>query len=47
MSKSPTELYMSWLKDAHAMETFLNEILEHRVKDAEGYPQVRPGASTI
>ena len=32
------DLVIAWLNDAHAMEKALVQVLEHRVKDAEGYP---------
>lgn len=41
MSTSANDLLISWLNDAHAMETALVEILEHQVKDAEKYPAVQ------
>ena len=33
---------IAWLNDAHGMENALMEILEHQIKDAKDYPQVRP-----
>lgn len=35
------ELVIAWLNDAHAMEKALVQVLEHRVKDAEGYPETQ------
>src|SRR5947209_12818380 len=35
------ETVLAWLNDAHAMETSLIQILEHRVKDAEAFPTVQ------
>lgn len=35
------EMFMSWLKDAYAMEISLIEVLERRVNDAEGHPQMQ------
>src|SRR5437899_12952121 len=36
------ELLIAWLNDAHGMENALIQILEHQIKDAKDYPQVRP-----
>ena len=35
------DVLISWLNDAHGMETSLIQILEHQVKDAEGQPMVQ------
>jgi ferritin-like metal-binding protein YciE len=35
------EMFMSWLKDAYGMEVSLIEVLERRVDDAEGHPQMQ------
>jgi ferritin-like metal-binding protein YciE len=35
------EMYMSWLKDAYAMEVALIETLERRVDDAESHPHIQ------
>jgi ferritin-like metal-binding protein YciE len=35
------EMFMSWLKDAYAMEIALIETLERRVDDAEGHPTLQ------
>jgi ferritin-like metal-binding protein YciE len=35
------DVLISWLNDAHGMETALVQILEHQVKDAEDYPNVQ------
>ncbi|WP_029214586.1 ferritin-like domain-containing protein [Kallotenue papyrolyticum] len=35
------ELYLSWLKDAYALERSLEQVLEHRVKDLKDQPQMR------
>ena len=35
------DLVIAWLNDALAMENALVQVLEHRVKDAEGYPTLQ------
>lgn len=35
------ELLISWLKDAHSMETGLIPILENHANDAKNYPQIQ------
>ena len=35
------ELLIGWLNDAYAMENALIRTLEHRVKDAEGHPEIQ------
>jgi len=35
------DIIVAWLNDAHAMENALIQILEHQVKDAGPYPEVR------
>jgi ferritin-like metal-binding protein YciE len=35
------DLLIDWLNDAHGMENALIQILEHQIKDASAYPQVR------
>lgn len=35
------ELYLSWLKDAYALERSLEQVLEHRVKDLKDQPQLQ------
>ncbi len=40
MAKSPQEFLISWLKDAHAMEQGVAQILENHIQDAEGQPQM-------
>jgi ferritin-like metal-binding protein YciE len=35
------ETYLAWLKDAHAMEVNLVQVLENHAKDAEGHPQMQ------
>lgn len=35
------ELLIDWLNDAYGMENALIQILEHQIKDASSYPQVK------
>lgn len=35
------EMLVAWLNDAYAMENALIRTLEHRVKDAEGHPEIQ------
>jgi ferritin-like metal-binding protein YciE len=35
------EMLISWLNDAHGMENGLVKILEHQIKDAQDYPQMK------
>ncbi len=35
------DLLINWLNDAHGMENALIQVLEHQIKDARDYPQVR------
>ena len=35
------ELVIAWLNDAHAMENALVQVLQHRIKDAEGFPELQ------
>lgn len=35
------DMLISWLNDAHGMETSLIQVLEHQIKDAKDYPQVK------
>ncbi len=36
-----TDLYITWLHDAYAMEINLTQVLEHRVDDAKNYPSIQ------
>lgn len=38
---SSKDVVLSWLNDAHAMESALVQILEHQVKDAKDFPTVQ------
>lgn len=35
------KLIVAWLNDAYAMENALVQVLEHRIKDAEGFPELQ------
>jgi hypothetical protein len=35
------ELYLAWLNDAYALERSLEQVLEHRVKDAQDHPNMQ------
>jgi ferritin-like metal-binding protein YciE len=35
------EMFMAWMKDAYAMEVNLIEVLERRVDDARGHPEIQ------
>lgn len=35
------EMFMSWLKDAYAMEISLIEVLERRIEDAKEHPKIQ------
>jgi ferritin-like metal-binding protein YciE len=35
------DLYLSWLNDAYGMERSLEQVLEHRVKDAKDHPHIQ------
>ncbi len=35
------DLYLSWLNDAYSMERSLEQVLEHRIKDAKDHPHIQ------